>query len=43
MSRQQKQLMTAWDKMYPVDAWECLRTEAIAKLQGDENIADQEL
>ena len=37
MSRQQQQLMMAWDKMYPVDKWECERTSRIAKLQGNKN------
>ena len=35
MSRQQ--LMDAWDRMYPVDAWECTRAKRIEKLQGNEN------
>ena len=37
MSRQQRQLMDAWDKMYQVDAWECTRAKRIEKLQGNEN------
>ena len=37
MSRQQQQLMMAWDKMYPVDHWECQRAARIAKLQGNKN------
>ncbi|WP_160061057.1 endonuclease [Psychromonas sp. L1A2] len=37
MSRQQKQLMNAWDKMYPVDSWECLRVKRISKLQNSKN------
>lgn len=37
MSRQQQQLMDAWDTMYPVDAWECLRAKRIELLQGNEN------
>ena len=37
MSRQQTQLMDAWDKMYPVDAWECTRAKRIENLQGNEN------
>jgi len=37
MSRQQLQLMTAWDIMYPVDKWECERASRIAKLQGNKN------
>tara|TARA_R110001583_G_scaffold94384_8_gene237902 strand:- start:5779 stop:6519 length:741 start_codon:yes stop_codon:yes gene_type:complete len=38
MSRQQKQLMTAWDKMQPVDKWECTRAKKIRTLQQNENI-----
>lgn len=38
MSKQQKQLMNAWDKMYPVDKWECKRAKRIAKIQGNKNI-----
>ena len=37
MSRQQTQLMDAWDKMYPVDAWECTRAKRIEALQGNGN------
>ena len=37
MSQQQQQLMMAWDKMYPVDKWECERASRIAKLQGNKN------
>jgi deoxyribonuclease-1 len=37
MSRQQKQLMNAWDKMYPVDPWECTRARKISNLQKSEN------
>nr|WP_211217121.1 endonuclease [Psychromonas hadalis] len=37
MSKQQKQLMNAWDKMYPVSKWECKRAKRIAKLQGNKN------
>jgi deoxyribonuclease-1 len=37
MSRQQSQLMNAWDKQYPVDQWECLRTHRIEAIQGNEN------
>lgn len=38
MSNQQRQLMTAWDKMYPVSKWECERTKKIMKLQGGNNL-----
>lgn len=37
MSRQQEQLMQAWDKQYPVDKWECIRAKRIESLQGNEN------
>jgi deoxyribonuclease-1 len=37
MSKSQHQLMSAWDKMYPVDTWECTRTKKIAKLQKSQN------
>ena len=38
MSRQQVQLMDAWDKMYPVDQWECTRSKRVERLQGNENM-----
>ncbi len=37
LSRQQQQLMDAWDKMYPVTQWECTRAKRIERLQGNEN------
>ncbi len=37
MSRQQEQLMNAWDRMHPVDQWECTRARRIERLQGNEN------
>ena len=37
MSKSQRQLMNAWDKMYPVDAWECARANKISSLQKSEN------
>lgn len=37
LSRQQEQLMDAWDAMYPVDRWECLRARRIEDIQGNEN------
>lgn len=37
MSKSQKQLMNAWDKMYPVSDWECKRAERIENLQGNIN------
>lgn len=33
----QKKLMDAWDKSYPVSAWECERDRRIAKIQGNHN------
>ena len=43
MSRQQEQLMQAWDKQYPVDKWECTRAKRIEALQGNENKFVKEL
>lgn len=37
MSKAQRQLMNAWDKLHPVDSWECTRAEKIANLQGNTN------
>ena len=37
MSDAQKKMMVAWDKMHPVDAWECERNRRIQKLQKNEN------
>jgi deoxyribonuclease-1 len=37
MSKSQRQLMNAWDKMYPVTAWECARAKKITSLQQSEN------
>ncbi|WP_067708831.1 MULTISPECIES: deoxyribonuclease I [unclassified Erwinia] len=37
MSSQQTQLMTVWDKQYPVTAWECERDNRIARVQGNHN------
>ncbi len=37
MSHQQRQLMNAWDKMYPVSGWECTRATRIEALQGNRN------
>lgn len=37
MSRQQRQLMNAWNKTYPVDAWECERAKRIQRVQGNNN------
>ncbi len=37
LSKQQTQLMNAWNKTYPVDAWECTRNERIKRIQGNDN------
>ncbi|GAB3253160.1 HNH endonuclease family protein [Chitinimonas naiadis] len=37
ISKQDKQLMCAWSKTYPVDAWERERDKRIARLQGEGN------
>jgi deoxyribonuclease-1 len=37
MSKAQRQLMNSWDRMYPVDAWECTRAKKITKLQKNQN------
>ncbi|MGI2109719.1 endonuclease [Shewanella frigidimarina] len=37
MSKSQRQLMNAWDKMYPVVQWECDRAKRITALQGNMN------
>ena len=37
MSKQQRQLMTAWDKQFPISAWECKRAKRIEKIQGNVN------
>ena len=41
MSRQQSQLMNAWNISYPVEQWECERTERIKKIQGNSNLIVQ--
>ncbi len=38
MSKSQRQLMSAWDKMHPVNAWECARAKKITSLQQSENM-----
>ena len=38
MSRQQNQLMNAWNNRYPVEQWECERTERIKEIQGNNNV-----
>lgn len=37
MSKSQKQLMNSWDKMYPVNDWECARAKKIASIQKNVN------
>ena len=37
LSRQQKQLFSAWDKQYPVSEWECQRAKRIQVIQGNTN------
>lgn len=37
LSRQQTQLFSAWDKLYPVSVWECERDSRIAQVQGNHN------
>lgn len=38
LSDQQRQLFTAWNKLYPVDEWECARAKRIERIQKNENI-----
>ena len=37
LSEQQRRLFTAWDQMYPVTEWECVRAKRISRLQGNDN------
>ncbi|MDX1304133.1 MAG: deoxyribonuclease I [Photobacterium sp.] len=37
LSRQQRQLMEAWNRQYPVSTWECERDRRIAKVQDSHN------
>ena len=37
MSKAQRQLISAWDKMYPVTDWECSRAKKIFELQKNKN------
>ena len=37
MSKSQRKLMHAWDKLHPVNNWECLRASRIEKIQGNTN------
>ena len=45
LAKQDQQLMCAWAKTYPVDAWEVKRNQRIVKLQGDGNhfVSDNKL
>lgn len=42
MSRQQRQLMNAWHKSYPINEWECDRAVRIKGLQKSSNIVIEE-
>ncbi|MCL1139958.1 endonuclease [Shewanella pneumatophori] len=37
LSNQQKQLMNAWDKQFPVSEWECKRAKRIERIQKNRN------
>jgi len=37
ISEKSRKLFEAWDKAFPVGAWECRRAEKIQKVQGNEN------
>jgi deoxyribonuclease-1 len=37
MSKKTRQLMGAWNKMYPVSDWECERARRIERSQGNRN------
>lgn len=37
LSSSQEKLMQAWNKTYPVNAWECRRAKRIERIQGNEN------
>lgn len=37
LSSQQRRLFEAWNKMFPVTDWECLRAKRIERLQGNSN------
>lgn len=38
MSKSQRKLMSAWDKMHPVTTWECTRAKKISMFQKSDNI-----
>ena len=37
MSKSQRKLMLAWDQLYPVNRWECLRANRIESIQENNN------
>lgn len=37
LSDQQRKLFEAWNRLYPVDQWECTRAKRIEKIQGNPN------
>jgi deoxyribonuclease-1 len=37
ISEKNRKLFEAWDKLHPVDEWECMRARRIEKIQGNEN------
>jgi len=37
MSKSQRKLMRAWDKLHPVSNWECTRADRIKNIQGNSN------
>ncbi|ORU91808.1 MAG: endonuclease I [Cycloclasticus sp. symbiont of Poecilosclerida sp. N] len=37
MSKSQRKLMLAWDKLHPVNNWECTRADRIKNIQGNSN------
>ncbi|MTD37242.1 deoxyribonuclease I [Erwinia sp. CPCC 100877] len=37
LSRQQTRLFEAWNRLYPVTAWECKRDARVARIQGNHN------
>jgi deoxyribonuclease-1 len=37
MSKQQKQLMAAWDRLHPTSLWECQRYKRIKSIQNNDN------
>lgn len=38
MSSRQRDLMTLWNKQYPVTTWECLRANRIKAIQGNDHV-----